>query len=385
MTPQTHHTAGMRPLVLISSLQTRGAERVTVSFLARLRQQGFEVPLGTLTRRHDGLLADDLVASGVERLDLECRRLADPVALVRLVRLLRRRRIGVVHAHGQDATILAAAACAIEGVPLIVTRHVMEEPTETVRLAWRSSLSLRALQRAERVVAVSQAVARRLVLDVKLSRPPEVVLNGIDPSFFDLGSRDPGHELRKFLGLGSGPVILSVAALAEGKGHDVLLAAAEALHGRFEELAVVLAGEGPLEDELRARAAQTGVAVHFLGHREDIPQLMSMADLVCQASLSEALPTALMEAGAIGRPVVATRVGGTEEVVDDQQTGLLVAAGDPEALAKAMECLLRDPERAARMGRVAARSARRRFSLEAQAEATVELWRQVSAPRRLAA
>ena len=329
MTPGTPDPIGMRPLVLISSLQPRGAERVTVSLLARMREQGFAVPLGTLTRRHDSFLADELAASAVERLDLGCRRLADPVALVRLVRLLRGRRIDVVHAHGQDATILAATACAIEGIPLIITRHVIEEPTETLRLAWRSSLALRAIQRADRVVAVSKAVARRLVQDVNLSQPPEVILNGIDPGFFDLGSCDSRHELRKSLGLGSGPVVLSVAALARGKGHDVLLAAAEVLRGRFGELAVVLAGEGPLEGELRAKAARTRVAVHFLGHREDIPQLMSMADLLCQQSLSEALPTALMEAGAIGRPVVATRVGGTEEVVDDQATGLLVPAGDP--------------------------------------------------------
>lgn len=375
----------IRPLVLVSSLQPRGAERVTVSLLARLREQGYDVPLTTLTRRQDGPLAAEAAARAVERLDLCSHRLLDPSALIRLIRLLRRRRIEVVHAHGQDASILAATACAIERIPLIVTRHVLEEPTETWRLACRASLALRAIQRSDRVVAVSKAVARRLVRDVKLSRPPEVVLNGIDPSFFDLGSRDSGLELRKSLGLGSGPVILSVAALAEGKGHDVLLAAAEVLHGRFGELTVVLAGGGPLEDELRARAAQTGVAVRVLGHREDIPQLMSMADLVCQASQSEALPTALMEAGAIGRPVVATRVGGTEEVVDDQQTGLLVPAGDPEALAKAMECLLRDPERAARMGRLAARTARRRFSVEAQAETTVDLWRRVSATRRLAA
>ena len=385
MTTALPNPIGFRPLVLISSLQPRGAERVTVSLLSRLREQGFAVPLGTLTRRHDGFLADELAASAVDRLDLGCRRLADPVALIRLVRLLRGRRIDVVHAHGQDATILAATACAIEGIPLIVTRHVIEEPTENLRLAWRSSLALRAIQRADGVVAVSRAVGRRLEQDVKLSQPPEVILNGIDPSFFDLVLCEPRRELRESLGLGSGPVVLSVAALEKGKGLDVLLAAAEGLRHRYPGLKIVLAGEGSLEGALRDKAARMGKAVHFLGHRKDIPRLMSMADLVCQASLSEALPTALMEAGAIGRPVVATRVGGTEEVVDDQETGLLVPAGDLEALAQAMHSLLRDPERAARMGRVGARTARRRFSLEAQAEATVDLWRRVMATRRLAA
>lgn len=384
--PTAHSQSGMRPLVLISSLQRRGAERVTVSLLTRLREQGYAVPLCTLTNRHDGPLAAEIEARGVERLDLGSRRLADLAALLRLIGLLRRRRIDVVHAHGQDACILGATACAIEGLSLIVTRHVMEEPTESLRLASRASLALQALQRADLVVAVSNAVAQRLAQSARLRRPPEVILNGVEPAFFDAASQpDQRQALRTTLGLRDGPVILSVATLGTGKGHDNLLNAAASLRDRFPHLSVLLAGEGQLEHELRQKAMRLGDTVHLLGHREDIPQLMAAADLVCQASESEALPTALMEAAAAGRPVVATRVGGTAEVVDDQETGLLVPPGNSAALTSAIETLLTDTQRATEMGRTAARVARKRFSLDAYVEATLEVWLRVAGAERIAA
>ena len=125
--------------------------------------------------------------------------------------------------------------------------------------------------------------------------------------------------------------------------------------------------------------------MHLLGHREDIPQLMAAADLVCQASESEALPTALMEAAAAGRPVVATRVGGSAEVVDDQETGLLVPPGNSAALTSAIETLLTDTQRATEMGRTAARVARKRFSLDAYVEATLDVWLRVAGAERIAA
>jgi len=384
--PTAHSQSGMRPLVLISSLQRRGAERVTVSLLTRLREQGYTVPLCTLTNRHDGPLAAEIEARGVERLDLGSRRLADLAALLRLIGLLRRRRIDVVHAHGQDACILGATACAIEGLSLIVTRHVMEEPTESLRLASRAYLALQALQRADLVVAVSNAVAQRLAQSARLRRPPEVILNGVEPAFFDAASQpDQRQAFRNTLGLRDGPVILSVATLGTGKGHDNLLNAAASLRDRFPHLSVLLAGEGQLEHELRQKAMRLGDTVHLLGHREDIPQLLAAADLVCQASESEALPTALMEAAAAGRPVVATRVGGTAEVVDDQETGLLVPPGNSAALTSAIETLLTDTQRATEMGRTAARVARKRFSLDAYVEATLDVWLRVAGAERIAA
>ena len=124
----------MNPLVLMSGLAPGGAERVTVSFLRRLNDQGRRVPLCTLTAAHDDpSLVRELEEAGVERLDLGARRLADPAALLRLRALLRAREVDLVHAHGQDATILSRWAAWLTGFRRVDTRHVVEEPGGTWR------------------------------------------------------------------------------------------------------------------------------------------------------------------------------------------------------------------------------------------------------------
>jgi glycosyltransferase involved in cell wall biosynthesis len=121
--------------------------------------------------------------------------------------------------------------------------------------------------------------------------------------------------------------------------------------------------------------------VRFLGPRDDMPDLMAACDVVVLPSRAEALPTALMEAAAAGRPVVATRVGGVPEVVEDGRTGLLVPAGDPHALARALASVLADPVRAAALGDAARALARQRFGIDRQVERTIELWTRVVAGR----
>ena len=126
----TSHHRTVRPLVVVSSLAPGGAERVTVSFLRRLKSAGHDVPVCTVSSQQDGALAEELRQAGVARYDLAARRLADARALLRLIRLIRGERYDLVHAHGQDAAILAALACAVCGVPFVATRHVLEEPVE---------------------------------------------------------------------------------------------------------------------------------------------------------------------------------------------------------------------------------------------------------------
>jgi len=117
----------------------------------------------------------------------------------------------------------------------------------------------------------------------------------------------------------------------------------------------VLVGDGPRETELRALAERLGVsnAVTFLGRRADVPALLARADVVCHPARMEGLPNAVMEAMAAARPLVATSVGGTPELVQDGIHGLLVPPEDPAALAAGILAVLRDPDRAARLARAA--------------------------------
>lgn len=370
--------------MLISGLAMGGAERVTVSFVRRLKALGIQAAVCTLSARHDSRLAAELREARVVRHDLGARRLADPRAAVRLARLLTREHVDVVHAHGQDASILAAAVRPLARVPLVVTRHVLDEPSASWRQRLRARLACAAFRGADAVVAVSSAAADRLAELARLPRTSiEVIANGIELERFNGAASEVRCATRQALGAhGAERLVLVPAVLRAGKGHEVLLDAMPALLARVPTARVLIVGGGEREPELRARARDLGEAVRFLGPREDVPRLLAACDLVVLPSLSEALPTALMEAAAAGRPVVATRVGGVPEVVQDGCTGLLVPAHDARALAEAMAALLGDPERSRAFGAAARELACERFGIDQQVSHTLELWSGLAARRR---
>ena len=372
----------MRPLVVLSSLATGGAEHVTVSFLVRLAERGVAVDACTLTSRFDGPLADRLRCGGVSRLDLRARRLVDPFALRRLCQLLVHEHIDIVHAHGQDASILAALACWYTQVPMVITRHVLAEPKATRRQRLRAGLALAAIARADAIVAVSTATVDALITfrpDIATSRV-RVIPNGIELlRYRQRSDGDDWIRTRRQLGIdGSEPLLLLPAVLREGKGHRLLLRCLPGLVRDFPDIRVAFAGSGELEAALRTEAEQlVGDRVLFLGHRDDIPDLLLASDLVVLPSVAEALPTVLMEAAAAGRPVVATRVGGVPEVVDHGRSGLLVPPDDSQALLSAITQILTDPERASYLGERARQIAVERFGLERMVDQTLDLWAEV--------
>lgn len=375
-----HRGNPVRPLLLVSTLAAGGAERVVVSLAGRLVERGYDVAVCTLTATVDSHLAEELRRAGATRLDLAARRLSDSRAVVRYLRLLRHGGFDVVHAHGQDAWILATLARLVTRVPLVLTRHVLDEPAETWRQSLRRRGALEAVRRADAVVAPSSAAAETLadMTGICASRI-HVIPNGIDLDRFQPA---PGCRERARNALGCAPdqrLALVPAVLRFGKGHEVLLDALPALRRGCPHLKVVFAGGGEREAELRERAAPHGESVTFLGDRDDVPDLLAACDLVVLPSYAEALPVALIEAAAAGRPVVATRVGGIPEIVEHGVTGFLVPPGDPIALAEAITALLRDEDDTLRAFGLAARvSARYRFSLDSHVDRTLELWSHVA-------
>ena len=381
----------MNALVLLSELATGGAERVTVSFVRNLAVPSLTASVCTVTRRHDGPLAAELARAGIRRFDLGAARLSDPRAPLRLRRLLAAERIDVVHAHGQDAAIIAAALRRVHPTPLVVTRHVIAEPERSLRERLRARAALWAFRTADAAVAVSAAAADRLAELADIERDNiEVIYNGVDLQQF---ATVPPHAARRALhaeltamrsAAHSGPhwsvddpLILMPAVLRAGKGHEHMLTVMRAISAHVPNARLLLAGAGEREPALRVAAAPLGERVVFLGARHDMPVLYAASDLVVLPSLSEALPTALIEAAAAGKACVASAVGGTGEVVEHDRTGLLVDAASPADFAQAVITLLMDPVRAAGMGHRARLRARLQFGLERQVARTLALWQRV--------
>lgn len=313
-------------------------------------------------------------------------RLVSPAALGALVRVLRARAPAIVQSHGARSNVYTRLAARLARVPVVLStvhNSLFDYEVSPLRRRlyvaaerWTSGL-------ADRVVAVSDAVARDLVQRYGL--PPARVVtvkNGIDADAF--AAARPPAAVRAELGLGPGDRPIGVAArMTEQKGHAHLLDALPAVLARVPAVVCVLIGDGPLRGELEARARALGVAgrCRFVGARADVADLVAALEIVALPSRSEGLPFALLEAMALGKPVVATTVGGCPEVVEDGRTGWLVPPGDAGALARAILGLLEDPEAARAMGARGAARVRAEFSLARMVGALETLYATLLAAR----
>jgi glycosyltransferase involved in cell wall biosynthesis len=226
------------------------------------------------------------------------------------------------------------------------------------------------------VITVSEDV-RKAVLEYLGHADGKVslIINSVDVSRY--GHPVDRTMLRQGLGIPAGAQVMAmVATLKTQKGHRFLLDAMPAVVSQFPDLHLLFIGDGELRQKLeeQTRALNLEDHVHFLGLRDDVPDLLGASDFFILSSLWEGLPMALIEAMASGLPVIATEVSGTREVMVDGQTGLLVPPGDVENLRNAMIHLLSNPERARAMGVAARKRVATLFGAEKQSRQHIQLY-----------
>ena len=307
----------------------------------------------------------------------------------RLARLARRQRIDVLHCNNQFAWLDASMTARIISRPCLQTFHGVERPVAEIArdVRWKCWLAARL---GSVVTAVGEA-SRRMVCD--LSGVPEqcveVIPNGIDLDLFQ--PRPRGHRLRSELRdeLAIGPdvdLVAHVAGLRPVKDQKTLLQAwclvmeARERSHRPEPL-LLMVGEGPCQDELLYLAGELRItrAVRFLGQRRDLNEILPACDLFALSSISEGLSFAILEAMACALPVVATRVGGNSELVEEGETGFLTPPRDPVALSKALISLLDNPGQRLRMGESARHVVELRHDAAKSAERYLRLYRKMVA------
>jgi glycosyltransferase involved in cell wall biosynthesis len=312
-------------------------------------------------------------ALGAETLALTVRE--DPMARQHLGDWLQARRIAVFHGHagsnreGYDGIYAAHDA----GVPAVVrTEHLPEELTAAVER--------RAYQRLQRVVDRVICVSAGVGATFRRAGVPQhrlrVVHNGIHPSVVV-----PDRVgVRAALGLPSEAlIVLTVARFYPQKGHRYLAGAIPAVIEQAPRAHFVWVGEGVEEGALRQQLAALGVDRHvtFAGQRQDVPNLLAAADAFVLPSRYEGLPLVALEAMAVGTPVVATRVCGTSEVVDDGVTGRLTEAADEAALAAALLEVLTQPDLRVRWGEAGRQRFAERFTAARMAREIAEVYEEV--------
>ncbi len=290
----------------------------------------------------------------------------DPVAFVKILQLLKRERVDIIHAHSSRDAWLAGAAGKLLGVPVFRTRHLLTPiggPYVYARLT-------------DRVLTVSEDVRRYLISAGVPGEKIIAVPTGIDLKRFDPARTDLADMRARFHLSRDAYVIGLVAVLRKAKGHRFLLQAVKRLVPEFPQVKLLIAGTGPQEQNINNLIRELGLEaqVLMLGQQDDIPSLLKALDVFVLPAQEEALGTALIEATAMGVPVIATRIGGIPEVLGE--AGLLFESEGVDALVNHLRTLIRSPELAARLRVQGAARARELYDENLMVRRTEALYRQ---------
>ena len=390
------HAAGggnkvMRPIRVLqftNAVVRGGAEEQILMLLRGLDRSRFQPHLvcpPQLVARIRGDVPDD-----VEVIALDLQEPYWVSRMLQLGRILQGRKIQILHSHQFYSSLCASPVGWLSRVPVVIEQS---HGREAWRKGWKARFFVdRFVGRfVDRYIAVSQANARYLIEQKKyLADRISVIYPGSSLSKFDPAYSAPAG-LKESAGISEGdPVIVFVGRLEPQKGHRILLDAMPAVRQIFPRVKLICAGEGGLREELEQKVRTMGLesSVKFIGYPADIRDWLAIADMTVLPSFHEGLPVTPIESLASGKPVVATAVDGTPEVVVDGKTGLIVPPGDPTRLAEAICRMLRDPD----LARETAEEGRRwvnNFSVERLIERTerfyLELWDRETQPETAAA
>ncbi|HWB09121.1 MAG TPA: glycosyltransferase [Pirellulales bacterium] len=351
--------APLRVMFVITCMPVGGAETLLVNLVRRLDRDRFLPELCCL--KYFGPLGEVLAAEIPAFTGLLSNKY-DVFVLSRLTRLLKQRRVDAVITVGTggDKMFWGRLAAWRAGVPVIASAlHSTGLPDH---VEW---LNRRLAPITDAFIAVAEPHARYLAEHEGCPADKvRVIPNGVDTERFR--PLPANTDLRVDLGLPpDAPVAAIVAALRPEKNHELFLAAAARIHHARPDARLLVIGDGAERSKLETLTSQLGLtdSVSFLGTRSDIPELLSLVDVLLLTSHMEANPVSILEALACGKPVVATRVGSIPESVHDGKNGYLVAPGDEEALASRVLDLFAAPDLARRLGLAGREAVVERWSL----------------------
>jgi len=365
----------LRVLQLIDTPGPGGAETVFVQLTERLQARGDHVLPVVATDR--SWAADALSDRGIGAIVLPTTgRKLDWRWLWRLVRIVRRERIQIIHAHLYAPAVYGAIAATLTRVAALATIHGEVDLEKQGRTRGFKLLALRV--GLNTVVCVSEslreAVARRLSFEPARTA---VVWNGVDVEALQAGVRG---ALRSELSVGEHALLIgSIGNVRPAKDYPTFVRACRLMLAHHPDTYFVIAGDcdNELGRAVRQLSHELGMSdrIVFLGFRADVANVLADLDVLVVSSTSEGFSIAAVQALAAGVPVVATRSGGPEEIIDPGVNGLLVPHSNPRAIAEAVSSLLADPQMRRMMAAAGPETVRTRFSTDAMVQGYVTLYR----------
>lgn len=309
----------------------------------------------------DSWLAEEAGRFGLPCFHIPMHGYYDIVSLVRLCRVARNFGADILHGHLTRGAHYAGFASRLTRKVSVSTAHLMD--------------SYKRFDRTSQIIAVSAAVRNYLIERGHCAEKIVVIHNGIAAPSAKADSRT---EVRQSLNLAHGQIALCmISRLAEFKGHDLVIDALARLND--PRLRLFIIGQTAGVDRYavlhrQVMAARLEEKVHFLGHRDDVSALLPGMDIFLSASTREAFPTSILEASVAGVPTIASRVGGTTEILRHEVNGLLFEAGDCGALAAHIARMSDDVHFRALLGDAARQETQQRFSVDRMIESTVNLY-----------
>jgi L-malate glycosyltransferase len=358
-----------------------GAEAQVAALLRALSgEQTFQLSAILL---NEGRLADEVRECGVELIVIPESHASFAAIVRKATQLLRKRQIQILHSHGYKENLLAALLARRCHIPVVIrTEHGAPEPFTGLKALKQTALHgldrLVARYATDSIISVSRELQRHLARYVS-EKKIVWIPNGLDTSV--ARSQLDASEAKRRLDIPAGsPVVGYAGRVAPIKRLDIFVAAAKQIRGRFPDARFVVAGEGSERRFLQQAACAAGLGDHFLflGHRDDIYDVLRAFDVFILSSDHEGLPIVLLEALCLGIPVVARRVGGIPEVIEHGISGLLVESACPQSLADACLELLQNPELRARIAAAGARRVAEHFSADHTAAQTADLYRRLA-------
>jgi glycosyltransferase involved in cell wall biosynthesis len=304
----------------------------------------------------------------------------DPGTLWDFIHIIRKKKIDVMHLQAYGASTFGRLAGIIEGVPTIV--HVHDDASD---YPWYQKLADLILYRfTDTAIAVSESVKKACVRKRRIQEDRIIVMhNAVSLEKFAMPeSAVMEKEVRRWGISPANKVVGTIAKLRKEKGVRYLLESVRKTADVFPETIFLIVGEGPLRVELESLTRQLKIEnnVVFAGYCQNIPSVLSLFDIDVMPSLTEGSPLSLLEAMAMGKPIIATDVGGMREILKDGETGLLISPKDSEALAEKIVYLLKNKDKAKKLG-MRAKEESRKYDVDLYMRKLEELYMKVASAR----
>jgi glycosyltransferase involved in cell wall biosynthesis len=347
-------------LHLLNGIELGGAETRIVSLLKKLDKKKYKIHIAYLLGKP--ILEEDLKNSGIKVISLGLRtKFYIPLVIYRLIKLILKNRYDILHTHNVQASLLGRLIAKMLKVPVLIsTQHSVFQQKQTgviyklERITWRLP---------DTIIALSEAISNYLKVNGK-PKDVKVIHTGVNIKLSD----DVDNKVQKEafgIKYNSIPVIGTVGNLRYEKGYQYFLPAMKQVIKEIPNIKILIVGEGKLRNDYENLANSLGLTgnIIFTGYRKDVIEIMSLFDIFVLSSITEGFGRVLIEAMALTKPVVATKVDAIPEIVLDGETGILVPPKESDALAKAIIKLLKNSEMARKFGQAGRKRVEKFFIL----------------------